>query len=216
MNKKAVLFDMDGTLIDTFTQMEKENKVKKKSLSEKYFDYKMRHLKSYSFSEMERMIKNDFLMKHKSEQILQNVIEIMKHRYEHAVVKPGAIKFLSYLKEKGYKICLCTNNASSVADYILDIKELKQYFDFVITSHDVKEPKPDPEMYLTAYEKIGVKKEECIIFEDMLEGVTAGNKAGIDVCCVYDKFNHKDLESLKKHSVYMIDNYEDLWLYENL
>lgn len=214
VKKKAILFDMDGTLLDTFGEMKKENEAKKPSIFERYFNYRIGKLSSYSYAAVEEMVEKDAFLSPVRKQIMHALDKRMFLRYDKAMLKPGAEKFLTYLKEKGYIMCLCTNNARHIVDYILKEKELTPYFRYVITSHDVTKPKPDPEMYLSAMQKVAKTPAECIVFEDMLEGVEAACGAGVEVICVYDAFNQKDETAIHARSSMVIQNYEDERLYQ--
>lgn len=206
MKKKAMLFDMDGTLIDTFGEMAKEE-AGKVSLSRRYFNYRMSKQSSYSYAAMMHMIEHDPIMRFQKDKIKKNVMDMMYARYERAKLKPGAKEFLLKAKGAGYCLCLCTNNANDVADFILKEKGIDGIFDHIITSQIVSKPKPDPEMYLQAVLFTGLKKEECIVFEDMLEGVQAAKAAGLDVCVVYDAYHTKDMEQIKAAAKLMIHDY---------
>lgn len=206
--KKAVLFDMDGTLIDTFTEMAKETQGRV-PLSRRYFEYRISKMDSYSYTSMKKMIEHDPIMRFQKDKIMKNVMDMMYARYQRAAVKPGAITFLNRLKEHGYQVCLCTNNANDMVDFILKEKGLTGIFDHIITSELVTKPKPDPEMYIKAVEFTGYAKAECVVFEDMLEGVQAAKAAGLDVCVVYDTFNEQDMEAITANASIMIHDYND-------
>ena len=205
--KQAVLFDMDGTLIDTFGEMEKEKAAGKVQLSRRYFEYRMSKQSSYSYTAMKHMIEHDPIMRFQADKILKNVVDTMYARYERATLKTGAKNFLMRLKEHGYQICLCTNNSNDMVEYILKQKGLDQVFDHIITSEIVTKPKPDPEMYEKAVAYTGLEKDACIVFEDMLEGVQAAKAAGLDVCVVYDTYNEGDMKQIKALSDLMIHDY---------
>lgn len=204
--KQAVLFDMDGTLIDTFGEMKKE-KNGKVPLSRRYFDYRMSKQSSYSYTAMKHMIEHDPIMRFQADKILKNVIDTMYARYERAALKSGAKEFLTRLKEHNYQLCLCTNNSNDMVNYILNQKGLDHVFDHIITSEIVTKPKPDPEMYEKAVSYTGFDKSACVVFEDMLEGVQAAKAAGLDVCVVYDTYNEKDMKQIKDLSNLMIHDY---------
>ena len=136
-------------------------------------------------------------------------MEFLLNHYDHAPMKNEALTFLHYLKQKNYKICLCTNNATDVVNHILKHKQMTPYFDYVITSQQVTRSKPDPQMYLEALHNVNLKAEECVIFEDTENGVQAAKNAGIDVIVVSDKEKRKFADC-----PIIIQDYSDKRLYE--
>ena len=108
--------------------------------------------------------------------------------------KEYAKETIELLKKKNYKIVLATISPKSTLD-IYNYKNtnlnsqfrIYDSFDLVLSQDDVKNKKPDPEVYLTAIEKMAVPKNKCLIVEDSLEGVKAANNAGIDVLNIVDK-----------------------------
>lgn len=197
MTKKGILFDLDGTLINTY-----ENINYKKAFSELKSVQKtliLRVIKSRvrSFAEMEKKIMEISDDPVAGNELIQRVSDFLMMHYDHAPLKKDALAFLQYLKQRGYKICLCTNNATQVVAHILKEKNIDMYFDHVITSQQVTKSKPDPQMYLEALAFLQLSPAECIVFEDTENGVMAAYNAGIDVIVVNEKekrkYNHCDM-----------------------
>ena len=85
---------------------------------------------------------------------------------------------LSRLKSEGYKIAVCSNSIRNTIITMMDYAELSPYIDLIMSNEDVVKPKPNPEIYLTTMEKLGVKPEECIICEDNENGIKAAESSG--------------------------------------
>lgn len=92
-------------------------------------------------------------------------------------ILPGTIDFLEETKAKGIKIAL--GSASKNAQIILDRLEISPYFDAIISGNEVSKAKPDPEVFLLGAKSVGLKPEECIVFEDAQAGVQAAINAGM-------------------------------------
>lgn len=209
MQKKAVLFDMDGTLIDTFGEMNREAAQKKPNLIERYIQQRIDQLPSYSYVSMMEMIEQDPVLHLFEKKVKTSFDQKLRARYSRAPLKPGAKPFLHRLKAHGYQLCLCTNNARHIVNQILKDHDLEDVFLEIITCYDVEKPKPDPQMYFKALALMQERAEACVVFEDMLEGVVAARAAGIDVIAVDDAYNHKDADEIRKHARFVIHDYED-------
>lgn len=189
---KAVLFDMDGVLIDakdwhyealnralglfgmeisrydhltTFDGL--PTKVKLQMLSRRYFLPESLH----SFI-------NDMKQSYTGELIHQRCHPVFCHEYA-----------LSRLHLQGYKIAVCSNSIRKTIELMMDRAELTSYLDFIVSNEDVTKAKPDPEMYTTAINKFGLRPDECIVVEDNPNGIRAGRASGatvLEVPTIYD------------------------------
>ena len=102
------------------------------------------------------------------------------------VAKPGAQEILSYLKDQGSKLALATSSKVPRAEIILTNNHLRDFFNELTFSHEVKHGKPAPDIFLKAASKLGEKPGECVVFEDSEAGVRAAHAAGIPVICIPD------------------------------
>ena len=93
----------------------------------------------------------------------------------HQLCKPtfNHLYALARLKDDGYKLGVCSNSVKKTVVEMMNMSSLSQYLDIIISSQDVKEPKPSPEIYSLAMNKLGVNPEECLILEDNPNGIQA-------------------------------------------
>ena len=84
------------------------------------------------------------------------------------------------------------------------------YFDTIITSCEVGAGKPAPDIYLEAAKRVGVEPEHCLVFEDIVTGLTAGKRAGMKLCAVEDMYSADQREAKKQMADYYVENYLDL------
>jgi len=91
---------------------------------------------------------------------------------------PGLIGSLSLFKQENFKIALGSSGIKSYIDFVLDKFNLRSYFDAIAAGDQVKKGKPDPEVYLLCAGKLGLKAEECVVFEDAAIGIAAAKAAG--------------------------------------
>ena len=109
---------------------------------------------------------------------------------------PGFIKFIQNAKINNLSINLASNGDHNNIKFIIECINCDSYFNHKIGSNDVKKGKPNPEMFLKIIKKINVLPEECLIFEDSIEGVEAGLKSGSKVVGVTTTHSKDKLISL--------------------
>ena len=103
---------------------------------------------------------------------------------------------MKFLKEKEIKIGIATSSPVENINFIMECLNIREYFDFIVNSAMVKRGKPFPDIYLKAVEKIGLKKEECVVFEDSLSGIEAAHMAGIDVIGVTTANREEEMKNI--------------------
>jgi HAD superfamily hydrolase (TIGR01509 family) len=85
---------------------------------------------------------------------------------------------LSKLKAEGYRIVVCSNSIRMTIEMMMSYAKLSRYLEFIISNQDIKNAKPDPEIYLLAMEKMKLRPEECLICEDNENGIEAAITSG--------------------------------------
>lgn len=189
---KAILFDMDGVLIDAkdwhYEALNKALKLFGMEISR--YDHlttfdglptkvKLQMLsKRYYLPEELHPFINDVKQSYTAELVYQRCHPMFHHEYA-----------LSKLKQEGYKIAVCSNSIRKTIELMMDRAGLTPYLDLIVSNEDVTKAKPDPEMYQTAIRKFGLKPEECIVVEDNPNGIQAGKASGatvLEVATVYD------------------------------
>lgn len=181
MKIRAVLFDMDGVLIDA---REWHYEAMNKALALFGFTIeRYEHLTAYDG--LPTSVKLEKLSVEKGlPRSLHKFINEMKQRYTmteiHNKCRPVFEHeyALSRLKNEGYKIAVCSNSIRNSIVTMMDYAALSPYIDLIMSNEDVKRAKPDPEIYLTAMERFGVKAEECLVCEDNENGIKAAECSG--------------------------------------
>ena len=202
---KAILFDMDGVLIEAkewhFEAMNKALELFGMNISR--YD----HLITYDGLPTQMKLKM-LSLEQGLPAALHSFINDMKQLYTlgivHALCKPRfQHEFaLSKLKEKGYHIAVCSNSVANSIAVMMEKASLIQYLDFFISAQDVENPKPAPDMYLEAFNRLGLEPKECLILEDNENGIKAAEASGAWVMQVdeVDEVNYQSImENIKKY-----------------
>ncbi len=179
---KAMLFDMDGTLIDSENldndvALEVCGKLGIELTQEEQEERHGRTSKSfYEWLAQTRGIDFDV------QEAIENQIAGFQFHLEKGVKTfPGAKELPVILVQAGYKLAIVSGGTKENLDTILGGLGISQFFSAIISADDVKKGKPDPEGYLLGAKKIGVLPEECLVLEDGAKGVQAGKVAGMKV-----------------------------------
>ena len=203
---KGVIFDMDGTIVDSLPYHYKawkiffnENKVE--NFSEKLKDYKgggtldlMTAVYGDKYSRKELKIMTDDKEIIFREIYKNNVVPIM-----------GFMEMFELIKSKEILVGLASNAIRKNVKMILSELKIYEEFDSIICGDEVRKGKPDPEMFNKTVDRFNLKKEECLIFEDSVEGVTAAANSRVDVVGITSSTSGKIL--MDKGCKTTIDNY---------
>ena len=92
---------------------------------------------------------------------------------------PFALEFIKFAYEKGLTLAVVTASPKIDVEAVFERNGLAKYFSLFITRTDVSKSKPDPESYNLCVERLGFEKNECLVFEDTLNGVKSALAAGI-------------------------------------
>ena len=204
MNKlkkiKAVIFDMDGVLIDA-----KDWHYDALNQSLAIFGLEInRHDHLVTFDGLSTGQKLKMLSKtHVLPDSLHSFMNEMKQQYTmgitHQLCKPVFHHqyALSKLREEGYKLAVASNSIRNTVKVMMEKSNLMKYLDFYLSNQDVSNGKPDPEIYNLAISKTGLTPDECVIVEDNENGIKAALASGAHVLKVESVFdvNYENIKS---------------------
>ncbi len=222
-----VIFDLDGTLIDSngvhnYLDIELvrslgETKNPEEILQERELFFKNNNIGDIYLNYCE-YLKTKYKSNMSKEEILQYRRDLSKKISKDIKYKPDADKMIKYLKSQEIKIALGTVSRRETINIYINENEniknkcdLQEYFDFIVTKDDVKLKKPNPEVYNKIIEKFNISDlSKCIVIEDSLTGVIAAKKANLDVIVVYDKYSDKDREKINELADYNVADFKEL------
>jgi HAD superfamily hydrolase (TIGR01509 family) len=178
---KAIIFDMDGVLIDArdwhYEALNKALHIFGMTISR--FD----HLVTYDGLPTREKLKM-LTMEKGFPEGLHGFINELKQQFtvEEVILKCRPVFHHQYalarLKNEGYRLVVCSNSIRDTITIMLSKAGIIEYFDFYLSNQDVKKGKPDPEMYVAAINKLGLKPDECLIVEDNENGIKAALASG--------------------------------------
>lgn len=230
LDKKYFIFDIDGTLVDSMGMW---NLVDQKVLLDNFgiqvdpMDIKMfRDSVLYNTQNVHGdiyMIYYEELIKYFNLGITPEEFRKLRHDLSNYLsineldFKPGADEFLNIIKQLGKKVGVATTTIKRQYDIyenqnkiMMKKAPLKRLVDATVLCEDVTRKKPDPEAYLLVMQKLGAKPEECIVFEDSLNGVISAKDAGIEVCVVYDDSAANEQDVIEKIADYKVESFYEL------
>jgi len=179
---KAVIFDMDGVIVNSEPVYEKvELEIFRQlgidiSVSERYAYVGMKT------DDMWEVIKQRFAVQQTVEELTR--LEAEKFR-EHIKINggihpiPGAVELIKELHREGMALAVASSALKEDVYAIIETLDLDRYFSYKVSGCDVENGKPAPDIFLRAVELLGLKPEECVVIEDSENGVRAARAAGI-------------------------------------
>ncbi|RAV27424.1 hexitol phosphatase HxpB [Sinomicrobium soli] len=180
-NTTAVIFDMDGVLLDSEPAWKKAEYEVFTALGAEVLPEFTRRTASMTTAEVTAFWYKMYPWQGKSIPAVENeVIDLVSHYIRTSVpLSDGLLPLLSMIHTTGYKIGLSTNAPARLIPLVMEKSGIGRFFDAISSSdHEVK-GKPHPAVYLRTAEKLGVIPTQCIVFEDSLHGLAAAKNAGM-------------------------------------
>lgn len=174
----AVLWDMDGTLVDSepYWLLSEQNLAA--AHSRDWSEQDGLDLVGMSLYDSSKIIKSKLSSDLEPEQIMHSLTDsVVGHLQREIPWRPGARELLTELKKKGIKTALVTMSLRRMALAVADAVGFDA-FDVVVAGDDVRNGKPHPEPYLKAAELLGVSPKDCVAFEDSITGLKSAEAAG--------------------------------------
>ena len=201
MSVKAVIFDMDGVLIDS--EME-YIRIWKDLYDQEKIDIKIEDLYFLAGSphhvEIDLFSNKAGISVEKAEE--KRTAFFKQHPVDYLSIRKAYVEeILKHLKEKGITIALASSSTFSNIKTVLSQCAIKDYFSLIVSGELFEKTKPDPEIYLTTIAKLGFEKEEIIVIEDSNYGIEAAKRAGLKVIAIEDpvlRFDNRKADWIAK------------------
>ncbi len=211
--RKALLFDLDGTLVDSMWMWKDIDQEYLAQFGHSLPDTLQEEISGMSFTETAVYFKQKFDIPDSLREIQDSWNRMAMEKYRSQVpLKPGCRVFLDWAKGQGLPMAIGTSNSRELSMAVLEAHGLESYFGALITSCDVKAGKPAPDVYLACAQALGAEPADCLVFEDIMQGIEAARAARMRVCAVADPFSAAAWEEKKQLSDYWIEDYRELFV----
>lgn len=211
-NIKALIFDLDGTMIDSMRVWKDidDEYIEKYHLTEPEDFHE--GMEGLSYTETAEYFLRVFPELPKTvEDLKAEWHEMALYKYAHEMeLKEGLEAFLRKVRAQGMRVGIATSNDRRLVEACLKGMGVEALIDTISTSCEVKKGKPAPDVYLKAAENLATAPENCLVFEDVPMGILAGKNAGMKVCAVEDWFSAGQLQKKKELADYYIRTYNEI------
>jgi len=178
---KAVIFDMDGVLVDSEVYWLKSREEFARDLGKVWTDADQRMAMGRSTIEWAHVMKERLALGWSLERIMDDVMaRVMAHFEERLPTRPGAIEAV-HLAASQYRVALASGSPTKIIQHVMQLTGLDQIFEFMVYGDDIPNGKPAPDIYIEAMRLLGVSPAESVGIEDSGNGLRSLKAAGMHI-----------------------------------
>ena len=205
----AVIFDMDGVLLESEQVWDRAREQLTGELGGRWHDGAQRDMMGMSSLEWSRYMHDDLEVPLPPQEISDEVVRRLAGLYrEQLPLLPGAREAVERLAAR-WPLAVASSSNRPLIELVLDLADLAQFFDAVVSSEEVERGKPAPDVYLEAARRLGVEPLGCAAIEDSENGLLAAHAAGMRVIAIPNREFHPSGEALAAADV-VLDSLDEL------
>jgi len=206
ISAKAVIFDMDGVIVDSEPRHERAFMEIVHELG--YEDHGLKFADYIGHSDKEVWI--DFVAKHNPKQSLEELVAMKRRRVIEIIRREqplfdGLVPLVKKLAEC-YRLAVASGSERAVIEEVLNLEGLHRYFPVVVSGSEVVRGKPAPDIFLRTAELLGVVPKDCFVIEDSKPGVAAALAAGMQVIAITNTHSAEEL----RHATHVVSTYAEI------
>lgn len=216
--KKAVIFDLDGSLVDSmwiWPEIDQEYLARfgidmpKAGKEREELRYAIEGMSCY---ETALYFQEKYGIQDSAEKMQEDWNEMAWEKYEKEVpLKEGVLEFIKGCQKEGILLGIATSNTRQLVETVLNTHGIREAFSVIATGSEVTKGKPAPDIYLHVAELLQAEPADCLVFEDIVAGIQAGKNAGMTVCAVADPDSEAYLEQKKQAADYFTEDFFDFF-----
>ncbi len=206
MEDKAVIFDMDGVLVDNSKVHDETWQLMCKKYGKPESAEKVKHI----FGGTNKVFVEELLgitEPEKVKAIAEEKEALYREVFRKTIKAPeGLLPLLFELRKNNYRLAVGTSGPKENLDFVLDSLMIRHFFDVLVDESKVSKGKPDPEIYLKVSEELGIHPSRCVVIEDSIFGLEAAKAAGMKAIAITTSFSADRLQS----AAFIIHSFNEL------
>ena len=211
---KGVIFDIDGTLLDSMPLWNHlgERYLQKLGFTEEETEGLSQRISTMPFAEGIHYIKKEYSLDIAEERIREQLQEMIAKAYcDEIALKAGVKEYLQFLKERGIPCILATAGDASLAAVALKRLKVWEEFQGLLLCEEFNTSKREAKIYFLAMERLSLSKpEDVLVFEDVLHAIKSAKQAGFQVCGILDEANREDWEKIQEVADFTAKDFYEL------